>query len=177
MSRVGKLPVTLPEGVKAEVNGSMVKIEGPKGKMEHTIPAGVKASVKDGTLCVEIDSNSKQARANWGTVRSLLNNSVIGVKDGWKKRLELHGVGYGAKLNGNELVLTVGLAHDVKFTVPDGIKCSVQKSAIDLESVDKQLVGNFAARVRKARPPEPYLGKGIRIAGEHVRRKAGKAGK
>ncbi|MCB9029827.1 MAG: 50S ribosomal protein L6 [Deltaproteobacteria bacterium] len=177
MSRIGRQPIDLPQGVQASISPVAVSIQGPKGKLEMKLGQGVVVKNEDSKIVVSTDTNSKQAKANWGTTRNTIANMVHGVSEGWKRDLELHGVGYNASLNGNVLNLNVGLSHEVKMEIPAAITAKVQKTTIELESADKQLLGNFAAKIRKVRPPEPYLGKGIRLAGEQVRRKAGKAGK
>lgn len=187
MSRVGKQPVIIPQGVKASVQGNVVSIEGPKGKMSFTLGRGVKAAVEDGKvvvtpLIVEKDRSGKQViptavKANYGTARALINSMVLGVTKGWKRALEMNGVGFTAKLQGQKLTLAVGLSHDVVIDLPKEVTCTVTKNVIELESADRELLGTLAARIRKVQPPEPYLGKGIKYVGEKIRRKAGKAGK
>jgi large subunit ribosomal protein L6 len=177
MSRIGKLPVAVPQGVKGAVSGSMVSVEGPKGKLSYSVRPGVTVEFKDGTFVVSMTGNDAQAKADYGTTRATLNNMVKGVSAGWKKSLELHGVGYTAKLQGKNLVLAVGFSHDVTMLIPDAIKCTVTKNVIDLESNDRELLGTFAAKIRDVQPPEPYLGKGIKYSDETIRRKAGKTGK
>ena len=177
MSRIGKLPVAVPQGVKAAVNGAVVSVEGPKGKLTYEVKSGVKVELSNNEFVVSLEGSDSQARANYGTTRAIINNMVQGVNTGWKKVLELHGVGYTAKQQGNDIVLSVGFSHDVTMTVPNGVSAKVAKTSIELESTDRELVGTFAAKIRDVQPPEPYLGKGIRYAGEKVRRKAGKAGK
>ena len=177
MSRIGKLPVALPQGVKGNLANGVVHVEGPKGKLSFNIRSGVNVEVVDGKFICTVVGSDAQSRANFGTVRATINNMVKGVSQGWKKALELNGVGFVAKLQGNNLVLSVGFSHDVTMEVPAGIKCAVTKNTIDLESCDKELVGTFAAKIRQVQPPEPYLGKGIKYADETIRRKAGKTGK
>jgi large subunit ribosomal protein L6 len=177
MSRIGKLPVALPQGVKGAVSGSMVSVEGPKGKLSYSVRPGVKVEVADGKFVVSMVGSDGQAKADYGTTRATLNNMVKGVSTGWKKSLELNGVGYTAKLQGKNLVLAVGFSHDVTMQIPDVIKCVVTKNVIDLESHDREVLGTFAAKVRDVQPPEPYLGKGIKYSDETIRRKAGKTGK
>lgn len=177
MSRIGKLPVALPQGVKGVVSGDVVSVEGPKGKLSFRIRPGIKVEVVDGSFIVSMTGTDSQTNTHYGTARATINNMVKGVSTGWKKTLELHGVGYTAKLQGKNLVLAVGFSHDVTMLIPDAIKCSVTKNVIDLESSDRELLGTFAAKVRDVQPPEPYLGKGIKYSDEKVRRKAGKTGK
>ena len=177
MSRIGKLPVPVPQGVKGSVSGSLVSIEGPKGKLSYTVRPGVKVELVDGNFVVSMVGTDGQAKADYGTTRATINNMVKGVSAGWKKVLELNGVGYTAKLQGKNLVLAVGFSHDVTMEVPDAIKCTVNKTVVELESSDREVLGTFAAKVRDVQPPEPYLGKGIKYSDEKVRRKAGKTGK
>jgi large subunit ribosomal protein L6 len=184
MSRVGKRPIEIPSGVKASVASGTVTVEGPKGKLDFKLGADINVVVEQGKILLSPvvsgkgeDSIADEHRARFGTARALINNMVTGVSKGWKRSLELNGVGFTAKLQGQVLTLAVGFSHDVVFDLPKEIKCSVTKNTIDLESADRQLVGNYAARIRKTQPPEPYLGKGIKYAEEKVRRKAGKTGK
>jgi large subunit ribosomal protein L6 len=177
MSRIGKLPVALPQGVKGSVSGSVVSIEGPKGKLSYSVRPGVKVELVDGNFVVSMVGSDMQAKADYGTTRATINNMVKGVSAGWKKTLELNGVGYTAKLQGKNLVLAVGFSHDVTMQIPDAIKCAVTKNVVELESSDREMLGTFAAKVRDVQPPEPYLGKGIKYSDEKIRRKAGKTGK
>jgi large subunit ribosomal protein L6 len=177
MSRIGKLPVALPQGVKGAVASGVVSVEGPKGKLQFAVTHGVAVEVVEGSFVVSLVGSDGQARANYGTVRATINNMVKGVSTGWKRSLELNGVGFTAKLQGPNLVLAVGFSHDVTMEVPAGIKCTVGKNLIELEASDRELLGTFAAKIRAVQPPEPYLGKGIKYSDEKVRRKAGKTGK
>jgi len=177
MSRIGKLPVVIPQGVKGAVSGSVVSVEGPKGKLSFSVRPGVGVELNNDQFVFSLVGSDSQARADYGTARATVNNMVKGVSQGWKKTLELHGVGYTAKMQGNNLVLAVGFSHDVVMEIPQGVKCTINKNIVDLESADKELLGGFAARVRDVQPPEPYLGKGIKYSDEKVRRKAGKTGK
>lgn len=180
MSRVGKVPVEIPSGVKVSVQGNEVFVEGPKGKLSTKISRLVSVQVNDKNVVVTPPQGvaSKQAKADYGTTRSLINNMVTGVTKGFTKGLELHGVGFTAKINGKDLVLATGYSHEVKLTIPASVTAKVDKNTvITLEGCDRQVLGNFAATVRKVCPPEPYLGKGIKYSDEVVRRKAGKTGK
>lgn len=177
MSRIGKLPVALPQGVKGAVSGSVVSIEGPKGKLSYSVRPGIKVELVDGSFVVSMVGSDAQAKADYGTTRATINNMVKGVSAGWKKTLELNGVGYTAKLQGKNLVLAVGFSHDVTMEIPDAIRCAVTKNSVELESSDREVLGTFAAKVRDVQPPEPYLGKGIKYSDEKIRRKAGKTGK
>jgi len=177
MSRVGKQPVPVPNGVQISLQESEVSIKGPKGMLKMPLGSGVSVAQDGGHLLVSKTGSDKQAQSNYGTTRALLKNMIVGVTDGWKKSLELSGVGFTAKLDGGILSLAVGYSHEVKMPIPKDVKATVGKTSIELESCNKELVGQLAARIRKSCPPEPYLGKGIRYSNEKVRRKAGKAGK
>jgi large subunit ribosomal protein L6 len=176
MSRVGKQPIEIPSGVTVSQSSGVVTVEGPRGKLDYRPGSGVSVASEEGKVTVSVLSEDKQARSNFGTTRAIINNMVVGVTKGWKRALELSGVGYTAELQGSELALSVGYSHEVKITIPEGVTCKASKTAIELEGNDKQLVGVTAAKIRWVRPPEPYLGKGILYAGEQIRRKAGKAG-
>lgn len=178
MSRIGKMPVTLPAGVKALISEGTVNVEGPKGKLDFKPGSGVSVAIANGVLTVTcLEENNKQAAANYGTARAIINNMVLGVSTGWKRALELNGVGFVAKVAADKLTLTVGYSHDVILPIPSVVKAVVEKNKIELESCDRAILGNFAATIRKVNPPEPYLGKGIKYSDEVVRRKAGKTGK
>ena len=183
MSRIGRMPVPVPDKVQVEIKGSHVRVKGPKGELAHTFPAAMKITYKtdEKALVVERPSDERQHRAWHGMTRALLNNMVVGVSQGFEKVLEIHGVGYRAAMDGKNLVLHVGYSHPVTVTPPEGIEFDVDPKArpmrIMVRGYDKQKVGQVAADIRKVRPPEPYKGKGIRYAGEQIRRKAGKAGK
>lgn len=179
MSRIGKMPVELPQGVDVTVKGSHVRVKGPKGELEHTFPASMKIKVDDGTVTVERPSDERTHRALHGMTRALINNMVVGVSAGFEKVLEINGVGYRADLSGQNLVLNVGFSHPVEITPPEGISFEVDARTrqIKVMGYDKQAVGQVAADIRKVRPPEPYKGKGIKYIDERIRRKAGKAGK
>ena len=177
MSRIGKLPVEIPSGVKVSLAGGEILIEGPKGKLSHPIPSLITVKEEEGNVWVNTDSNAKQAQADFGTTRAIINNMVKGVAEGWQRKLILSGVGFTAKLSGDKLELATGYSHKTTVTIPQGISCKAQKTEIELESCDKQAVGQIAAKIRKVCPPEPYLGKGIRYSDEQIRRKAGKTGK
>lgn len=175
MSRIGKLPIPIPDGTTVNVNGLDVQAMGKHGTLNVTVNDTVKVEVVDGKLIVKNATDLKEHRKYHGLYRALLNNIVIGVSEGFTRKLELIGVGYRASVQGKDLVLEVGYSNPRKHTIPDGIDAKCDKpTQITLWGIDKQQVGQFAAIVRKTRPPEPYKGKGIRYAGEHVRRKAGK---
>lgn len=177
MSRIGKKPIVVPSGVTVSVDGSTIKVKGPKGELTRVIRSEIAVEQKDGELLLTRPNDSKENRAYHGLTRALINNMVEGVTGGFKKTLEIIGVGYRAEKKGEELVLTVGYSHQVKYPQPAGITLTAQTpTVVIIEGIDKQKVGQVAAELRAVRPPEPYKGKGIRYQGEQVRRKAGKAG-
>jgi large subunit ribosomal protein L6 len=177
MSRIGKKPVPIPANVQVTVDGSTVKVKGPKGELAREIRPEIAIRVEDGEIVLERSSEEKQHRAYHGLTRALVANMVTGVTDGYRKSLEIIGVGYRAEKKGQELVLTVGYSHQVRYPEPPGITLSTTSpTVVVIEGIDKQKVGQVAAELRSVRPPEPYKGKGIRYQGEQVRRKAGKTG-
>ncbi len=177
MSRIGKQPIEMPSGVEVTIDGSHVVVKGSKGTLERTFPEEVKIAVDDGTARVERINDERRSRAMHGLSRALLANMITGVVDGYRKELELHGVGYRAALRGNTIELSVGFSHTVSVEAPEGISFEVpDPTRIIVSGIDKQHVGQVSADIRKIRPPEPYKGKGIRYAGERIVRKAGKAG-
>mgnify|MGYP001603947650 FL=1 len=177
MSKIGKQPIKLIEGVTAKITGDVVVITGPNGSLERKLPHGFSVEEKDGFLTVKPQNNTYSLSPNFGTTRALLANMTIGVSTGWKKVLELVGAGYRAEIAGNALSLSVGYSHPVKFEAPDGISIKVEKMLLTIEGADKEVVGQVAATIRGVRPPEPYKGKGIKYQDEVIRRKAGKAAK
>jgi large subunit ribosomal protein L6 len=175
MSRIGKKPIAVPEGVEIDVKPGMVSVKGPKGELSQAVSPDMTVSQENGTLTVERPTDRGEHRALHGLTRSLIANMVEGVTGGFEKRLEIQGVGYRARLQGKTLELSVGYSHPVSVTAPEGIEFEVPTpTQVIVRGIDKQLVGEIAARIRRTRPPEPYKGKGIRYAGEHVRRKVGK---
>jgi large subunit ribosomal protein L6 len=175
MSRIGKQPIAIPDGVDVEVKPGMVKVKGPKGELTQVVSREMKVAVDDGTLTVQRPTDRGEHRALHGLTRSLIANMVEGVTEGYERRLEIQGVGYRAQLKGKALEMSLGFSHPVTVQAPDGIEFEVpQPTEVVVRGIDKQLVGEMAARVRKNRPPEPYKGKGVRYAGEHVPRKVGK---
>ena len=175
MSRIGKKPIEIPESVTVSVASGRVTVNGPKGELTQTISPAMKVDQENGTLTVERPTDRGDHRALHGLTRSLIANMVEGVTDGFEKRLEIQGVGYRARLQGKSLELALGYSHPVSMPAPEGIEFEVpQPTEVVVRGIDKQLVGETAARVRKQRPPEPYKGKGIRYSGEYVRRKVGK---
>jgi len=178
MSRIGKKPIPVPRGVDIAVDGKTVRVKGPKGELRRTFRPEVDIELTDGVLQVTRHSDSKRDRAFHGLTRALLANMVTGVNEGFRKTLEIVGVGYRAEKKGRALALAVGYSHPVEYPEPAGITITTpNQTTIVIEGVDRQQVGQVAAEIRAVRPPEPYKGKGIRYQGEQVRRKAGKAGK
>ena len=175
MSRIGRKPVTVPEGVTIDAGAGVVTVKGPKGELSQHISRDMKIEQDSGVLTVARPTYRGEHRALHGLTRSLIANMVQGVTEGYEKRLEIQGVGYRARLQGKALELSVGYSHPVAVPAPDGIEFEVpQPTQIVVRGIDKQLVGEIAARIRRVRPPEPYKGKGIRYEGEYVRRKVGK---
>ena len=175
MSRIGRLPVPLPKGVDVSVSGRTVQVKGPKGQLVRQVHPDMQVAVAGGTVTVARPTDQRHHRALHGLTRALIANMVKGVVDGFKVDLEIQGVGYRAQLKGEELELALGFSHPVVVPPPDGITFEVpQPTVVLVKGIDKQRVGQVAAEIRKLRPPEPYKGKGIRYAGEHVRRKVGK---
>ena len=175
MSRIGKQPIEIPDGVSVDVKPGEVTVKGPKGELNQVVVREMKVSVDDGIVSVERPTNRGEHRALHGLTRSLIANMVEGVTDGFERKLEIQGVGYRAQLKGKSLELALGYSHPVTVEAPEGIEFEVpQPTEIVVRGIDKQLVGEVAARIRKRRPPEPYKGKGVRYAGEHVARKVGK---
>jgi large subunit ribosomal protein L6 len=175
VSRIGRKPVTVPDGVTVDIKPGMVSVKGPKGELTQAVSQDMKVTQSDGTLTVDRPTDRGEHRALHGLTRSLIANMVTGVTDGYEKRLEIQGVGYRARLQGKALELSVGYSHPVSVSAPDGIDFEVPvPTQVVVRGIDKQLVGEIAARIRRTRPPEPYKGKGVRYAGEHVRRKVGK---
>lgn len=179
MSRIGKQPVSVPASVEIDISSdNTVTVKGPKGTLSQRLSQNMQLQRENGTVLVQRPDNQRENRSLHGLTRTLLNNMVIGVTDGYKRDLEIQGVGYRAALDGSILVLSVGFSHPVRMTPPDGVAFTLDgNTRISVVGIDKQAVGEEAARIRRVRPPEPYKGKGIRYAGERVRRKAGKAGK
>jgi large subunit ribosomal protein L6 len=180
MSRIGKSPVSIPSGVEVKVNGTTVTVKGPKGELTQEIDACVTLTVEDGTVTFNRESDAPSHRAKHGLYRSLVNNMIVGVSEGFKKELEVIGVGFRATAQGQMLDLALGFSHPIIMNIPSEVKVSAdtQKGKapiVTLESHDKQLLGQVAAKIRSLRKPEPYKGKGVRFLGEDIRRKAGKA--
>ena len=175
MSRVGKNPVVLPQGVTANVSGQSIKVKGPKGELSLEVHDNVEAKLEGSEITVAPRNEERQTRALWATMQRRIKNMVIGVSTGYEKNLEIEGVGYRSNLQGKELVLQLGFSHDIRYPVPEGITIAVDKqTAIKITGIDKEKVGQVAAEIRGYKPPEPYKGKGIRYVGEYIIRKEGK---
>ncbi|WP_026060197.1 50S ribosomal protein L6 [Pseudaminobacter salicylatoxidans] len=175
MSRIGKKPVQVPAGVTATVDGQTVTAKGPKGELQFVVNDEVLVALENGEIAVQPRDQSKEARSKWGMSRTQISNILTGVKDGFEKRLEINGVGYRAALQGKNLQLALGFSHDVVYQAPEGITLTVPKpTEIVVSGIDKQVVGQVAAEIRKYRGPEPYKGKGVKYAGETIVRKEGK---
>ncbi|WP_455257518.1 50S ribosomal protein L6 [Peptoniphilus asaccharolyticus] len=178
MSRIGKKPIEIPNGVDVKFDGNKVTVKGPKGELSQTFDSSMKISLQDGSLIVERPSDSKKHKSLHGLVRTLIQNMVVGVTEGYKKELEIIGTGYRAAKNGKKLALNLGFSHPLELEDPAGIETEVPApTKIIVSGIDKQQVGQYAALIRKYRQPEPYKGKGIRYVDEYVRRKVGKTGK
>lgn len=176
MSRVGKKPIPIPDKTKVEINGRTIKVSGPKGELSQEMPADITAVVEDNTILIQRPSEQKQHRALHGLTRALINNMVVGVTEGFKRELEMIGVGYRAEMKGKTLVMYLGYSHPIVLTPPEGVTIEVlpKENKIIVTGIDKQMVGQAAAKIRSFRKPEPYKGKGVRYVGEYVRIKAGK---
>ena len=179
MSRIGKLPVTIPSGVDVSIEQATVKVKGPKGELAHTVAAPISVvRDEDGTLKVERPDDERESRSLHGLTRSLIHNMVLGVTEGYEKRMEIHGTGYRVVARGAALEFSLGYSHSITVEAPEGISFTVENpTRFAVQGIDKQLVGEVAANIRKLRKPDPYKGKGVRYEGEQIRRKVGKAGK
>jgi large subunit ribosomal protein L6 len=177
MSRIGKKPIAIPTGVTIKVDGNVVDVKGPKGQLRQPLPPGVSAAVEDGSLVTRKDSEARELNKFHGLARSLVNNAVQGVTTGWKKELDIVGVGYRAEVKGKHVVLSLGYSHPIVFDVPQGIDIAIDKQThLTVTGVDRQLVGQVAANLRRLRKPDPYQQKGVRYTGEMLKKKAGKTG-
>ena len=177
MSRIGKKPIAIPKGVTIKVDAGGVEVKGPKGQMKQALPPGVIAVVEDGQLVTRKAADERELDKFHGLARSLVNNAVLGVTAGWKRELDIVGVGYRAELKGKQVVLALGYSHPVVFDVPTGIEVAIEKQThITVTGVDRQLVGQVAANLRRLRKPDPYQQKGVRYTGEVLKKKAGKTG-
>ena len=176
MSRIGNNPIGIPPGVEVSVGASEIQIKGPKGTLKTSVDSTVEYKIEDGKVYVSRIDDSRQARAQHGLRRTLLANCVDGVTKGYSKTLEVIGVGYKVSVQGKKVVLAVGFSHPVEFNLPAGLEAKAEGPKLTIEGIDKQLVGEVAAQIRRVRPPEPYKGKGIKYIDEYIRRKAGKSG-
>lgn len=174
MSKIGKKPIIIPEAVDILISDNKVSAKGPKGELSTSILFGVNIEMKDNTILVTTADNKAQTRMNWGTTRSLIQNIIDGVTNGFKKVLEINGVGYKAEISENKLVLKVGFSHPVEIVMPEGVEIKTDRNKIFVSGINKELVGQVAANIRKVKKPEPYLGKGIKYEDEVIKRKAGK---
>jgi len=177
MSRIGKLPIQIPAGVTITVDSGIVKVQGPKGNLEQFITPNVTIDVKDGELTVTRKDDSKPAKSEHGLMRALINNMVVGVTQGFEKKLEVNGVGFRVNGGGQNLEMSLGFSHPVKYTAPEGVSITTDKMNITVSGINKQQVGQTAAEIRALKKPEPYKGKGIKYADETIIRKSGKTGK
>ena len=176
MSRIGKMPVSIPEKVNVLISGSNIVVKGPKGELSYTFDDSVVFEVIDNTVNVHPQADKANAKMMWGTARTLLNNMVVGTSAGFKRVLEFNGVGYKASVSGNTVTLNLGYSHPIEYSLPDGITAKVIKNQIELDGCNKELLGFVAAKIRSFRPPEPYKGKGVKYLEEVIIRKAGKTG-
>jgi large subunit ribosomal protein L6 len=177
MSRIGKKPIAIPKGVTVKADPSGVEVKGPKGQMKQALPPGISVAVEDGTIVTKKASDDQELAKFHGLARSLVNNAVLGVTEGWKKELDIVGVGYRAEMKGQQIHLALGYSHPVVFDVPKGIEVAIDKQThITVTGVDRQLVGQVAANLRRLREPDPYQQKGVRYTGEVLKKKAGKTG-
>jgi large subunit ribosomal protein L6 len=175
MSRIGKLPIQLPEKTQARIEHNFIVISGPKGEIKDKIAKGVNVEIKDNNIEVSINNvKDKKKKALWGTTRSIINNMVLGVTSGFEKKLEINGVGYRAAASGGKVILNVGFSHPVDFNLPAGVSAQVEGNIITIKGTEKQKVGEIAAQIRNIKKPEPYKGKGIKYVGEVIKRKEGK---
>ncbi|MGH7156513.1 MAG: 50S ribosomal protein L6 [Candidatus Saccharimonadales bacterium] len=177
MSRVGKMPITVPAGVTVTVNDSLVTVSGPKGNLEQPGLRGIKVTHNDNQVVLERVNDEAPTKARHGLMRSLINNMVTGVSQGYEKKLEINGVGYRAQIQGADLKLNLGFSHDVVYKIPAGVQAAIEQNIITISGIDKQRVGQVAAEIRALKKPEPYKGKGIKYVDERIIRKSGKSGK
>ncbi|NUL49450.1 50S ribosomal protein L6 [Cellulosimicrobium funkei] len=177
MSRIGRLPITVPSGVEIKIDGSNVAVKGPKGELNHTVASPIEITFEEGTITVTRPNDERESRSLHGLTRTLISNMIVGVTDGYEKQLEVIGTGYRVLAKGSDLEFALGYSHPVPVKAPEGISFKVEGNKVTVVGIDKQRVGETAANIRKLRRPDPYKGKGVRYAGEVIRRKAGKAGK
>jgi large subunit ribosomal protein L6 len=178
MSRIGRLPITVPAGVEVNIDGATVSVKGPKGELNHVVASPISVSLEEGTVSVTRPTDDRVARSLHGLTRTLIDNMIIGVTQGYSKGLEIHGTGYRVQAKGSDLEFALGYSHPVSVSAPEGISFTVEgANKLTVSGISKQQVGEVAANIRKLRKPDPYKGKGVRYAGEVIRRKVGKAGK
>jgi large subunit ribosomal protein L6 len=178
MSRIGRLPITVPSGVEVKVDGNVVSVKGSKGELTHTVASPIQVSLEESTLTVSRPNDERESRSLHGLTRTLINNMIVGVTEGYKKSLEIVGTGYRVQAKGSDLEFALGYSHPVPVKAPEGITFAVEgPTKLSVSGINKQQVGEVAANIRKLRKPDPYKGKGIRYVGEQIRRKVGKAGK
>jgi large subunit ribosomal protein L6 len=177
MSRIGRLPITVPSGVDVTIDGATVSVKGPKGELSHEVASPIEVSLEEGTLTVTRPNDERESRSLHGLTRTLIDNMIVGVTNGYEKQLEVVGTGYRVLAKGSDLEFALGYSHPVPVKAPEGIAFKVEGNKVTVSGIDKQRVGETAANIRKLRKPDPYKGKGVRYAGEVIRRKAGKAGK
>jgi large subunit ribosomal protein L6 len=177
MSRIGRLPITVPSGVEVKIDGSNVAVKGPKGELSHVVASPIEIALEEGTVTVTRPNDERESRSLHGLTRTLISNMIVGVTDGYEKQLEVIGTGYRVQAKGSDLEFALGYSHPVPVKAPEGISFKVEGNKVTVAGIDKQRVGETAANIRKLRRPDPYKGKGVRYAGEVIRRKAGKAGK
>ena len=178
MSRIGRLPVPVPSGVDVSIDGQAVTVKGPKGQLQHVVAVPITVASVEGTVEVKRPNDERQSRSLHGLTRTLINNMVLGVTEGYEKKLEIYGTGYRVAIKGRDLEFALGYSHSITVKAPEGISFIVENPPrFAVQGIDKQLVGEIAANIRKLRKPDPYKGKGVRYAGEQIRRKVGKAGK
>jgi large subunit ribosomal protein L6 len=178
MSRIGRLPITVPAGVEVNIDGATVSVKGPKGELNHVVASPISVSLEEGTVSVTRPTDDRVARSLHGLTRTLIDNMIIGVTQGYSKGLEIHGTGYRVQAKGADLEFALGYSHPVNVSAPEGISFTVEgANKLTVSGISKQQVGEVAANIRKLRKPDPYKGKGVRYAGEIIRRKVGKAGK
>jgi large subunit ribosomal protein L6 len=175
MSRIGKLPIKVPETVKVDLDGTKIKVIGPKGELSYKFRSSINVELKDNIISVSVKKETKTSAGYFGLTRTLISNMIEGVTEGFEKKLEFHGVGYRAALEGRDLVMHLGFSHPIRYVPREGIEIKVEKNTISVSGIDKQLVGQTAAEIREFKKPEPYKGKGIKYEGERIKRKAGKA--
>lgn len=174
MSRIGKKPIIIPDNVEVKIDGQNIVVKGPKGELKKEINPEIRVLIKEKNITVEPQKLSKKTKALWGLTRALLANMVKGVTDGFEKQLQIEGVGYKARIEGNKLILNIGFSHPIEIEKPENINFSIDKNIVKIEGIDKELVGRVAANIRALKPPEPYKGKGIRYVGEKIKIKPGK---